>query len=159
MNPLDFAIAFVVSFFVGSLPTAYLAGKYLKETDIRQHGSGNVGATNAFRVLGKRIGAVVFALDLAKGALPTWFMTRVVFPETIPVDWAVWAGLGAILGHIYTPFLGFKGGKGIATGAGVILAVYPAVFWIVISVWVLSFFLSRIVSLSSIIALVAMLIS
>jgi glycerol-3-phosphate acyltransferase PlsY len=159
MNPLDFLIATAVCFLVGSLPTAYLAGRIFKGVDIRQFGSGNVGATNAFRVLGKRIGALVFAVDLAKGALPTWFMTRIVFPDTIPTDWAVWAGLGAILGHIYTPFLGFKGGKGIATGSGVILAVYPAVYAIVIGVWGLAFMATRVVSLSSLIALLAMVVT
>jgi glycerol-3-phosphate acyltransferase PlsY len=159
MNPLDFLIASAVCFIVGSFPTAYLTGRIFKGVDIRQFGSGNVGATNAFRVLGKRIGALVFAVDLAKGALPAWFMTRIVFPETIPADWAVWAGLGAILGHIYTPFLGFKGGKGIATGSGVILAVYPAVYAIVIGVWGLAFMVTRVVSLSSLIALVAMVIT
>lgn len=159
MNPLDFSISFALCFLVGAFPTAYLAGKLFRNTDIRQFGSGNVGATNAFRVLGKKIGAFVFAVDLAKGALPTWFMTRLVFPETIPVDWAVWAGLGAILGHIYTPFLGFKGGKGIATGSGVILAVYPVVYAIVSSVWALAFVITRVVSISSLIALVAMVIT
>lgn len=142
---------------MGSFPTAYLAGRGFRKMDIRLHGSGNVGATNAFRVLGKKIGTLVFVIDLLKGFLPVFFLSR--FVSWGPLDSrevGLWIGVGAILGHVFTPFLGFKGGKGIATGAGVLWGVFPALFLLVLTVWITVFLLSRIVSLSSLVAVISL---
>lgn len=146
-------------FLLGSIPNAYLAGRLIKNIDLRQHGSGNVGATNAVRVLGKPVGFAVFALDFLKGAVPTLLVGR-FFPE-----WAgeplvgLLAGLTAVIGHMFTPFLAFKGGKGIATGGGALCAAYPLLFLVSLAVWVISFSFSRIVSLSSLIAVLALFLS
>ncbi|HXV18899.1 MAG TPA: glycerol-3-phosphate 1-O-acyltransferase PlsY [Candidatus Omnitrophota bacterium] len=146
-----------LAFLVGSIPTAFLAGKYLGRIDIRKHGSGNVGATNAVRVMGKRIGLAVFALDWLKGLLPTVFFAPIFLNDPSP-EARVWVGFCAILGHIFTPFLGFRGGKGIATGGGVICGGYPVIFAIAIGAWAVCFFTSRIVSISSLVALVALIL-
>ncbi len=145
----------VMAYFLGSIPTAYLAGK-IKGIDIRQHGSGNVGATNAFRVLGRGTGIAVFVLDCLKGALPVWLFKASSVGALAPSSTVLAVGLAALLGHVFTPFLGFKGGKGIATGAGVLLAGFPGLFLIAMAVWVLLFQFTRIVSISSLGAAVAL---
>ncbi len=142
-----------LAFFIGSIPTAYLIGKWLKGVDIRQFGSGNVGATNAFRVFGKKIGALVFVLDFLKGCLPTFFFIGQFHQDVIP---ALIVGLCAVAGHVFTPFLGFKGGKGIATGGGVLAATFPLLFLIAGGAWILSFMLWRVVAISSILAVLTM---
>ncbi len=141
-------LSLIAGFLSGSLPTAYLAGK-MKGIDIRQHGSGNVGATNAFRVLGKKVGATVFLIDFLKGYLPTYFLSAAAGMQ----DWVPLAiGLSCILGHVFSPWLGFKGGKGIATGAGVLMALNGTLFAVAILLWLLCFFMFKIVSLSSLVA-------
>jgi glycerol-3-phosphate acyltransferase PlsY len=156
MNP-SFLTALAVAFFVGSIPTAYLIGKWVRGTDIREHGSGNVGATNAFRVFGKRVGLLVFAIDFGKGLLSTTLVPMALYPEA-SLEAVLWVGLGAILGHIFTPFLGFKGGKGIATGGGIVCGAVPVIFAIVISTWGISFLLTRVVSVSSLLAILALVV-
>ncbi len=146
------------AFFLGALPTAYLMVKRLKGTDIRTQGSGNVGATNALRVLGKGPGALVFLLDFSKGFLPVALFAA-LWPEPAgQADLPLLIGLAAILGHIFTPFLGFKGGKGVATGAGVLCAWFPLIFAYAGAVWLVTFILTRIVSISSLVALVSLII-
>ncbi len=141
-----------IAFFLGSIPNAYLAGRLLKNIDIRKHGSGNVGATNVFRVLGKGPGIAVFVLDFLKGALPV-VAFRVLYPEAPHRElYSLLVGLAAVLGHMFTPFLGFRGGKGIATGAGILCASFPVVFAAALVVWIAAFQISRIVSLSSLAA-------
>jgi glycerol-3-phosphate acyltransferase PlsY len=136
------------AFALGSFPTAYLAVRFLKKTDIRRHGSGNVGATNAMRLLGKKWGTLVFLTDAAKGFVPAfWVLQRSQDPQM-----AVWLGSASVLGHVFTPFLRFKGGKGVATGAGVLSAAYPLLFIIAICVFAVLLFLTRIVSVSSILS-------
>jgi glycerol-3-phosphate acyltransferase PlsY len=120
----------------------------MKNIDIRQHGSGNVGATNAFRVLGKGPGIAVFVVDFLKGYLPV-----LLAPDLgVSSQNLIWIGLAAILGHVFNPWLGFKGGKGIATGAGVLMGLNPLLFLIAIMSWIAVFLLTKIVSLSSLIA-------
>ncbi len=157
---MSFLFFFLLAFLVGAIPTGYLVVSYFKRADVREFGSGNVGATNVFRIAGKKLGSLVFIIDLLKGFLPVVIYTRFggLLPHFDPAL-NVWVGLGAIIGHIYTPFLGFKGGKGIATGAGVILGSYPVIFFIAIGVWGIMLFLTRIVSLSSLLALLAILTS
>lgn len=149
---------FFISFLAGSIPTAYLAGKFFGNIDIRQHGSGNVGATNAFRVMGKKIGFAVFFVDFLKGYLPALFLSNYL-PLSLSHEVAVLLiGLACILGHVFSPFLNFHGGKGIAAGGGAVCAASPLLFLLTISVWSIIFFLSRLVSLSSLLCLVALII-
>ena len=153
------AAYFLASFFLGAIPNAYLAGRLLKNIDIRSHGSGNVGATNVFRVLGRGPGIAVFGLDFLKGALPVLLFAG-AFPQTgDPELLRFMAGLSAVFGHMFTPFLGFKGGKGIATGAGALCAAFPPSFLVALSVWIAVFLASKTVSLSSLTAVLALFIS
>ncbi len=155
---LNLALPFFISFLVGSLPTAYWAGKLLKDVDIRGYGSGNVGTTNAIRVLGKKTGVTVFLIDFAKGFLPVLCLP-VFFSgggRLSADEFRLWIGLAAILGHIFTPFLGFKGGKGVATGAGVLCAGFPALFLLTVAVWGVVFCIWRVVSASSVLAVASM---
>ncbi|MFA5974674.1 MAG: glycerol-3-phosphate 1-O-acyltransferase PlsY [Elusimicrobiota bacterium] len=134
---------------IGSIPTGYWLGKFWKGIDIRQQGSGNLGATNVFRVLGKGPGAFTLLIDILKGLLPVlWCHTH--FPNDASL--AVGVGLAAILGHTTSVFVRFRGGKGVATSAGVFLALLPEAFLASIGVFALSLLFSRIVSLSSILA-------
>ncbi len=149
-------IAFGVLFFIGAIPTAYLAGKALQGKDIRQFGSGNVGATNAFRVLGKKAGVFVFFIDFLKGFVPIFFAAR-FFSSGHP--YFIELGFGPILGHIFTPFLNFKGGKGVATSLGVIAFIFPQIFIIAILVWGVIFIITRIVSISSLFSIGSILFS
>ena len=139
----------------GATPFGYLAGK-LKGMDIRQHGSGNIGATNAIRVLGKGIGIPVFILDLLKGWLPVWLAKAwlITLPEgaALVSTGAVVTGLAAVLGHMFTFWLGFKGGKGVATTTGVLLGIAPIAMLGGLAVWLAFFFTTRYVSLASMMA-------
>jgi acyl phosphate:glycerol-3-phosphate acyltransferase len=146
-------VCFLGSFFIGAIPTAYLFARYLKNTDIREHGSGNVGATNASRVLGKKWGLLIFLLDFLKGFLPALLLFYFYSKTHSDLSQVKWAASGAIIGHIFTPFLGFKGGKGVATGAGVLTCVFPMLFLLSFPVWLLVFGVTRIVSISSLAAL------
>ena len=135
---------------LGCFPTAYWAGRHFGGLDIRKHGSGNVGATNALRVLGKKVGIAVFAVDILKGALPVivffFFARRAGLPYE---PHGLWIGLAAVCGHVFNPFLGFKGGKGVATSAGVLLVNYPVLFAYAVAVFLAIFVCTRIVSLGS----------
>lgn len=142
---MPYLVFFGVFFLIGSIPTAFLVGKITQGKDLRKLGSGNIGATNAFRVLGKKAGFFVFAVDFAKGFLPIVLAK----PLFLGHENFVWLAVAPILGHIFTPFLGFKGGKGIATGAGVLLALGSDLFLFSLGVWALFFLLFRIVSIAS----------
>ncbi|MCG3176093.1 MAG: Glycerol-3-phosphate acyltransferase [Candidatus Omnitrophica bacterium] len=153
-------VACVGAFLIGGIPTAYLAGRWCRGVDVRQHGSGNVGATNAVRVLGKKIGIAVFVVDLLKGALPVLCLQELALGAvSIGGDRAlarILLALCAVAGHVFTPFLGFKGGKGVATGAGALLAGFPGLFGICALVWVLVYAPTRVVSISSLAGLAAL---
>jgi len=122
-------VSIACGYLCGSVPFGYLAGK-LKGLDIRQHGSGNIGATNAIRVLGKGIGIPVFILDMVKGWLPVWlasaWITQTGAAAEVVSLGKVLAGFAAVLGHMFTFWLGFKGGKGIATTGGVLFGISKA---------------------------------
>jgi glycerol-3-phosphate acyltransferase PlsY len=141
-------VGVVISYLAGSIPSAYLAGK-ARGVDLRKHGSGNLGATNVVRVLGPKIGAVVFIADLMKGFLPVYFLP--VYTETLqPGLWALVYGAAAILGHVKPVFLlGKGGGKGVATASGVFLALAFVPMLIAEVVWVSVFYFTRYVSLAS----------
>ena len=145
------AIAIAIAYVAGSMPSAYIAGK-ARGIDLRKHGSGNLGATNVIRVLGAKIGLVVFAFDVAKGALPVVFLP----PRTVPFAPQVWiaiaCGVAAILGHTRPVFLFFKrGGKGVATAAGVFLALAPIQTLLILIVFAVVLLTSGYVSLGSLI--------
>jgi acyl phosphate:glycerol-3-phosphate acyltransferase len=147
------------AWFCGSLPFGYWAGR-LKGIDIRQHGSGNIGATNVLRVLGKKVGIPCFLLDMAKGALPTflasWWMQRIGAGPNTATLVAVLAAAAAVLGHSFTFWLGFKGGKGVATSAGALVGLAPWALVIAFIVWLIVFYTTRYASLASILAAVAL---
>ncbi|MFM7375543.1 MAG: glycerol-3-phosphate 1-O-acyltransferase PlsY [Chthoniobacterales bacterium] len=140
------------AFLLGSIPTGYLVAR-AKGVDIRQHGSGNIGATNVFRTLGKPLGILVFFIDALKGFGAVWLANH--FGEACPWTGIV-AAVAAIAGHNYTPWLGFKGGKGIATSAGVLLALMPWAVLAIAMVWIVVFKVSCYVSLASICAAAAL---
>jgi glycerol-3-phosphate acyltransferase PlsY len=151
------AVLLVGSYLLGSIPFGYLAGR-LVGIDIRQTGSGNVGATNVVRVLGKRYGYPVFALDFLKG-FGAVKISMLMAPGR-PPEWnsseiiGILAAMSSILGHLYPPWLKFKGGKGVATSAGALLALTPVPTLIGVAIWIIVFWLTRYVSLASIIAAV-----
>jgi glycerol-3-phosphate acyltransferase PlsY len=138
----------IASYLLGSLPFGLWVAKGLKGVDIRQVGSGNIGATNVGRVCGPFAGGVVFTLDVLKGLLPP-LVARLVGLES---HWHVLMALLAMLGHTYSVFLKFKGGKGIATGLGAFLGTAPAVGGLALGIWVVLVLINRYVSLSSLMA-------
>lgn len=141
-------VAVIVAYLAGSIPAAYLAGKW-RGIDLRQHGSGNLGATNVVRVLGPRIGGAVFAVDVLKGFLPVFFLPGYA-TTTHPGVLALAIGAAAILGHVRPIFLlGRGGGKGVATATGVFLGLAWLPTLISFGVWLLVFWISRYVSLAS----------
>jgi glycerol-3-phosphate acyltransferase PlsY len=140
----------LIAYLAGSIPSAYLAGRF-RGVDLRQHGSGNLGATNVVRVLGPRIGAAVFIVDLLKGFLPVYFLPQ--YTETLrPEVWALVFGVAAIFGHVKPIFLLWKGGgKGVATASGVFLALAFVPMLIAEVAWIAVFYFTRYVSLASLV--------
>ncbi len=161
----------LLAFFCGSIPFGFIFGK-IKGIDIREHGSGNIGATNVWRVLGKSMGLPCFLLDVIKGLVPTVLAISLIqytgmknpmilpflhdqaemHPMLTAQIFQVVSGLCAVLGHNYSPWVRFKGGKGIATSAGVLIALMPAAIVLLVLIWLVVFLVSRYVSLASIIA-------
>ncbi|MFL5340456.1 MAG: glycerol-3-phosphate 1-O-acyltransferase PlsY [Gemmataceae bacterium] len=137
----------VLSYLVGSIPFGFLIARW-HGIDIRTAGSGNIGATNVVRVLGKRVGAAVFVLDFLKGALPTIVAGSIGTEAWLPIV----AGLTAVLGHMFPVWLGFRGGKGVATGAGVVSVLFPLATLGALLVWAVFFCVLRYVSLASVVA-------
>jgi glycerol-3-phosphate acyltransferase PlsY len=135
-------LAFIGSYILGSIPFGYIVGK-VKGYDIRKEGSGNIGSTNVFRVIGKKEGIFVFILDFLKGYLPVLYFTD------ISVLAGILALLGAIIGHMTTPLLKFKGGKGVATGFGGVIALMPLPASLAFGVWILLVGTTRRVSIGS----------
>ena len=149
----------LISYLAGSIPFAFLAGKLFKGIDLREHGSGNLGATNVFRVMGWKIASVVMVLDMAKGALPVLLLPA-RFAASSPVLWAIAFGVAAIVGHVRSIFLLWKGGgKGVATASGVFLALAPIPSLISLTVWGVVVYLSGYVSLASLSSAVALTIA
>lgn len=143
-------IVALVAFLAGSLPTGYLVARAYG-VDIRQVGSGNIGATNVLRAVNRWAGRGVFVVDMLKGFLPV-FLAPMLLPQLDASVTQIIACLCAILGHNYTPWLGFRGGKGVATAAGGFLAICWPALLIVAAIWIVVFYLSHYVSLGSIIA-------
>jgi len=147
---VKYTIIIIVSYLIGSFPSAYLMGRLIKNIDIRNFGSGNVGATNAFRVLGKKYGIITLLIDLLKGFIPV-FVIKFIVSENF-LTYQIVSGFCLILGHIFTVFLKFKGGKGVATSAGFLIAVSPVPMFFTILVFLITLAATRYVSLGSIIA-------
>ena len=143
-------VLLVAAYLLGAIPTSYIVARVAKGMDLREHGSGNLGATNTYRVLGWGAAIPVFVLDIAKG----WFPTA-MFPlwdgQASP-HWALAFGTAAILGHMFSIFVNFKGGKGVATSAGMLLALAPVATLVGLLAWMLVVFTTGYVSLGSITA-------
>ena len=154
MNFLANIIWVVVAYLIGSIPTAYLVAKRVSGIDIREHGSGNIGATYVFRTMGKKWGALVLAADILKGWVVVAILapTASAFPEVSSSLRQLLFGAAAIAGHTWTPWLKLKGGKGIAASAGVLIGIFPLASLVVIAIWAICFFIWRYVSLASIVA-------
>ncbi len=146
----------IAAYLIGSIPFGYLAGK-LNGIDLREHGSCNIGATNAVRVLGKKWGLPVFFCDFLKGNLPLAYMIHhlggdITNLSTVDMAWVISVMFALIIGHTFTCFLKFKGGKGVATTGGCLVALCPTVGIVTILTWVISMCINRYVSLSSMLA-------
>lgn len=146
-----FILLVIGSYLVGSIPCGYLLGKS-RGVDLRRQGSGNIGTTNAFRVLGKQLGMAVFFCDAAKGFFPA-----LIGAHHAPA-WGVAAGLAAVVGHNWSVFLGFRGGRGGATGMGVALALVTKAIFVAMIIWLLVITMTGYVSLGSIIAALSVLV-
>ncbi len=154
MMPLVLVLA---SYLAGSIPFGLLIGWSVKGVDLRQHGSGNIGATNAGRVLGKKWGLICLGLDALKGLLPVWLLPQLLFDKADPAlpHFVVLAGVSTIVGHMFSCWLGFRGGKGVATSLGVVSMLSPFGTLAAVATFIGSFVVGRIVSLSSMLAAVA----
>ena len=155
MEIVAIAIAFILAYLLGSVPTAVWFGKSVYGIDVRDHGSGNPGATNTFRVLGKRAGIIVMLADIAKGMAAT-SLGRVLLnldfiEEQNLVTFKLLLGVVAVTGHIFSVFINFKGGKGVATLLGMMIAIHYEVALLCILVFLITLIISKYVSLSSII--------
>lgn len=155
-----YVLTALIAYLIGSIPTGYLMAR-AKGVDIRSVGSGNIGATNVFRILGKGPGIVVLLIDALKGFLPARFLPALFLPNVAGQDsryqyLAIVAGFFAIMGHNYTCWLRFKGGKGVATSAGVLIAWVPMALLIALGSWLVVLGVSRYVSLASILAAVVL---
>ncbi|TKC19253.1 glycerol-3-phosphate 1-O-acyltransferase PlsY [Robertmurraya kyonggiensis] len=138
----------ILAYLLGSIPSGLIAGK-ARGIDIRQHGSGNLGATNTFRVLGVKAGIIVTLVDILKGTLAT--LLPFLLHQTDETH-ALVAGLAAVVGHMFPIFASFKGGKAVATSGGVLLGYVPLMFLVIVVVFLISLYITKYVSFSSIIA-------
>lgn len=144
-------LAFLLSYLLGSIPSAVWLGKYLHGIDVREHGSKNAGATNSFRVLGKRTGTLVLVIDISKGIL-SMLLSTYLLKETGSLVLVMLAAGICVLGHVFPVFAGFRGGKGVATSLGVFLGLNPFTALTCMLLFLVVFLLTRYVSLSSITA-------
>jgi glycerol-3-phosphate acyltransferase PlsY len=150
---IDALLIIVVSYIIGSIPTAIIAGKWLKKIDIREHGSGNAGATNVFRTLGWKAGITVLLIDMFKGFVPVYWIAGIFHHNfDTHIYFQLLAGICAICGHMWTIFAGFKGGKGVGTSAGVFLGLAPLALGLSLLVFIIIVWITRYVSLGSIVA-------
>jgi glycerol-3-phosphate acyltransferase PlsY len=158
---LSLIIIILLSYLAGSIPTSIIISKKFFGFDIRTKGSGNAGGTNAFRILGWKAGIIVILIDIGKGVLATWLLAQIrIGGEDIlglePVLVQLIAGIAAILGHIWTIFAGFRGGKGVGTAAGVFLVLFPVPLLICFVVWAVVLLTGRIMSIASMAAAICL---
>ncbi|MFP7477523.1 glycerol-3-phosphate 1-O-acyltransferase PlsY [Terribacillus saccharophilus] len=141
---MEYVLFILLAYVIGSIPSALIVGKVGYNIDVREHGSGNLGATNTFRILGKKAGIIVLIADILKGTIAT------ILPVLFGFDlYLLVIGLGAVIGHVYPIFARFKGGKAVATSAGIILGVNALLFAIIIASFVIVLLISKYVSLAS----------
>ena len=146
MNDFGLVIMLVLAYLIGATPTSYVAGKLGKGIDLRQHGSNNLGATNVYRVLGWTYAIPVGLIDVVKGAVPV----AILGPWSNGPAWfTVALGLAAVVGHMFSPYVRFRGGKGVATAAGMFLALAPLAIAISLAIWAVTLWLSGYVSVAS----------
>lgn len=143
----EFLALLVGAYLVGAVPFGVLIGRWFHGVDVREHGSRNIGTTNVFRVLGTRAGVAVLACDMLKGFVPAWLAAHWFSPWP-----AIFIAAAPVVGHLYPVYLRFRGGKGVATGAAVVLALVPAAFAIILAVWLTLIALTRYVSVASLAA-------
>jgi len=156
---IELVILLLISYITGSFPTSIVMTRVIKNIDIREHGSGNAGATNVFRVLGWKYAILVLAFDIFKGWLPTAVYATIIFQKLPVPDQGlvqILCGFAAVIGHIYPIFTGFKGGKGVGSLIGVLLALYPLVFPLCLLIGVAVITTTGYVSLGSISAAIAL---
>ena len=145
----------LLSFLIGGIPFGFLVGRFVLKDDIRNHGSGNIGATNVARVIGWNWGGFVLLLDAVKGLLPTWLAMKYATDnqlDAMSLHLPVAAGISAIVGHMYPIYLKLRGGKGVATALGVVLVLAPKAVAIAFGVFLLTVAVTRIVAVASILA-------
>ncbi|MEM9982657.1 MAG: glycerol-3-phosphate 1-O-acyltransferase PlsY, partial [Bacteroidota bacterium] len=159
MNILWIILAGVVAYLIGAIPTAVWYGQYFHTTDVRQYGSGNAGATNTFRVLGKKAGSIVLLIDAFKGWAAASLANLLLIQGFIMLEnllyFQLLYGIVAVLGHIFPVYVGFKGGKGVATLLGMVLAIYLQVALLSLAIFIIVLVVSHYVSLSSMTAALA----
>lgn len=150
LNALQIIIMLIIAYLLGSIPSGMLIGKTFFNINLREHGSGNIGTTNTYRILGKRAGTIVMTMDISKGMLatllPLFFHNFTLSPLIF--------GMMAILGHTFSIFDHFKGGKAVATSAGMLLAYSPILFLIAAGMWISFILITSVVSLASILAFI-----
>ena len=146
---LKILLVAVPSYIIGSIPSSYIMGKLLKGIDLREHGSGNLGAANAFRVLGFKAALPVLLFDIGKGFVAVHYFSRFAGPGTI---FALLAALVVVIGHNYSVFVRFSGGKGVGATAGAFLALAPQAVGMCLALWIISLLITRIVSIASMVS-------
>lgn len=154
----EFIACILISYLLGSIPTAVWVGKIFYQKDVRDFGSGNAGATNTFRVLGAKAGIPVLLFDVIKGWFCGYVLARYFYPSFLSnpaVNTQITFGVAAIVGHIYPLFAGFRGGKGVATALGIIIALHVEASFSCFGIFLVILFITRIVSLSSMVAAVS----
>lgn len=139
-----------MAYLAGSIPTSFIVGKLFRHIDLRQHGSGNLGATNAFRVLGWRAAVPILLFDTFKGFAPAYFFPN--WDTHSDLNWALAYGAAAVVGHAFSVFVTFRGGKGVATGAGVFLALATTATGASLAIWAALVLITGFVSLASMVA-------
>lgn len=151
-------LVLLFSYLLGSIPNGYIFGKQFAGKDIRNYGSGNVGATNVARVAGYKVGLLVAILDITKGFLSVYIAKSFLLPE-YSMAFVFTAAILAIIGHNWSMFLSFQGGKGVATSVGVILSLFPLSFIVLFIVWITMIFITKMVSVGSILGAISLPIS
>jgi acyl phosphate:glycerol-3-phosphate acyltransferase len=155
---INFLLIILLCYLVGAFPTSIVTGRLLRGIDIREHGSGNAGGTNVFRVLGWKPGLFVMLFDAFKGFVATFWLSRLAFGTISLTNESIMllCGTAAIVGHIWTVFAHFKGGKGVGTAAGMLVALYPLALLICLAIFFIVFLTTRIVSVGSLSAAIAL---
>jgi len=145
-------LAIILSYLIGAIPSAYIIGRLFKGIDIRKYGSGNVGFTNALRVMGMAPGIIVLLIDVGKGVAAVLAVSRLggLQPNTLTPYMPALCGGAAVIGHIWTVFLKFRGGKGVATSLGIFTSIHPLAGLISFGIWIIAVAITRYVSLGSI---------